>query len=100
MAKGNYTNKAAQNVQEFAKDKIETINKEKNEEKSKGGRPSKGAVKKITLAIPEELFESIEIASILFKGNRTAYINSLIKKDMEQNLEKYKEFKAMINQSR
>ncbi len=31
-----------------------------------------------------------------FKGNKTAYINALIKKDLEENLEKYKEFKDMV----
>lgn len=34
-------------------------------------------------------------ASLFFKGNKTAYINDLIKRDLEQNLEKYKEFKRM-----
>ena len=62
----------------------------------KAGRPSKGDRKKITLSIPVELYEEMEIgASLFFKGNKTAYINDLIKRDLEQNLEKYKEFKRM-----
>lgn len=65
-------------------------------EKNKGGRPSKGDVKKISLAIPIELFDGVETgAALFFKGNKTAYINALIKKDLEENLEKYKEFQAM-----
>lgn len=67
----------------------------KVEIKNKGGRPSNGEVKKISLAIPIELFEGVEIGATLFyKGNKTAYINSLIEKDLRENLEKYKEFQA------
>lgn len=62
----------------------------------KGGRPSNGEVKKISLSIPVEFYDGVEIgAALFFKGNKTAYINALIKKDLEINLEKYKEFKAM-----
>ena len=67
-----------------------------NTKKNKGGRPSVGKVKKMPLAIPEELYEGVETgAALFFKGNKTAYINSLIKKDLEENLEKYKEFQMM-----
>lgn len=70
---------------------------DKKEEKNKGGRPSNGDVKKISLAIPVEFYDGVEIgASLFFKGNKTAYINALIKKDLEENLEKYKEFKDMV----
>lgn len=61
------------------------------------GRPSNGEVKKISLAIPVELYDGVEVgASLFFKGNKTAYINALIKKDLEENGEKYKEFKSMM----
>lgn len=70
----------------------------KTETKNKGGRPSNGEVKKISLSIPIELYDGVETgASLFFKGNKTAYINALIKKDLEENLEKYKEFEAMKN---
>ena len=70
----------------------------KTETKNKGGRPSNGEVKKISLSIPIELYDGVETgASLFFKGNNTAYINALIKKDLEENLEKYKEFEAMKN---
>lgn len=69
---------------------------DKKEDKNKGGRPSNGEVKKLSLAIPVELYDGVEIgASLFFKGNKTAYINALIKKDLEENLEKYKEFENM-----
>lgn len=69
---------------------------DKKEEKNKGGRPSNGEVKKLSLAIPVKLYNGVEIgASLFFKGNKTAYINALIKRDLEENLEKYKEFQDM-----
>ena len=94
MAKGNYTNKTAQSVAEFQNEKentpvITTV-------KGKSGRPSKGKVHKISLAIPVELYEGTEFGSYFFKGNITAYINGLIRKDLEKNLDKYKEFKKMM----
>lgn len=86
----------------FAKEINATVLNQENQEKpipttpKKAGRPSKGDRKKITLSIPVELYEEMEIgASLFFKGNKTAYINDLIKRDLEQNLEKYKEFKRM-----
>lgn len=63
----------------------------------KAGRPSTGKTTKITLAIPEDMMEGIDSASLLHKGNRTAYINSLIRKDLAENLEKYQEFDKLIN---
>ena len=71
---------------------------EPEHEAKKGGRPAGGAVKKLSLAIPVELMNGIEAAaSLLHNGNKTAYINALIKKDLDDNLEKYQEFQAMRN---
>lgn len=65
----------------------------------KSGRPSNGEVRKISLAIPVELYDGVETgAALFFKGNKTAYINALIRKDLESNLEKYKEFQTMKQQ--
>ena len=63
----------------------------------KAGRPSNGEVKKISLSIPVDLYEGVMLGASLFhKGNKTAYINALIKKDLEMNGEKYKEFKSIM----
>ena len=68
------------------------------EEKNKGGRPSSGEVKRISLAIPVDLCETVDLgAELFFKGNKTAYINSLIKKDQEENFAKYKSFQELKN---
>ena len=95
MAKRIYTNKAAENVAEF-REVVDPL--PVNEPKRKAGRPAKGAVHKISLAIPTELYEGVDFASYFFKGNITAYINSLIRRDLEKNLDKYREFKTMMEE--
>lgn len=75
---------------------VSEIKQENTHNPHKGGRPSNGEVKKISLSIPIELYDGVETgAALFFKGNKTAYINALIKKDLEKNLEKYKEFQLM-----
>lgn len=93
MARGTYTNKAAQNVAEFVEDKPAEV---KTERRKSSGRPSKGEVRKISLSIPVEVYEGVELASYFFKGNVTEYINTVIRRDLSRNLEKYREFKAMM----
>lgn len=95
MAKGTYPNKAAQNVAEF---RSEAEVDSRKVEKKKSGRPSKGKVHKISLSIPVEIYEGVELASYFFRGNMTAYINNLIHRDLERNLEKYREFKTMMEE--
>lgn len=57
------------------------------------GRPSIGEVKKISVGIAVDLYDGMEMgATLFFKGNKTAYINALIKKDLEENMEKYQQF--------
>ena len=95
MAKGMYLNKAAQNVAEF---RVEAEVDSRKAEKKKSGRPSKGKVHKISLSIPVEIYEGVELASYFFRGNMTAYINNLIHRDLERNIEKYREFKTMMEE--
>ena len=95
MARGVYPNKAAQSVAEF-RGEAETSGMKTG--KNKEGRPTKGKVHKISLAIPVELYDGVEFASYFFRGNITAYINSLIRRDLERNLDKYREFKTMMEE--
>lgn len=83
-------------VKEAVKEPSAAVNTPVHTDK-KAGRPSTGRTYKITLAIPEELINDIDAAALLYKGNRTAYINSLIKKDLDENLKKYEEFNKMLN---
>lgn len=85
----------AQNVAEF---RVEGETEPPQVEKRKSGRPSKGKVHKISLSIPVELYEGVELASYFFRGNIIAYINNLIHRDFERNLEKYREFKTMMEE--
>ena len=95
MAKGIYTNKAAQSVAEF---RGEAESLPTAQAKGKSGRPAKGEVHKISLAIPIELYEGVEFGSYFFRGNITAYINNLIRRDLEKNLDKYRDFKTMMEE--
>lgn len=68
--------------------------------KKRPGRPCKSAFRKISLSIPAELYEGLEFDSFFFKGNKTAYINNLIRKDLDRNLDKYRKFKAMMMENK
>lgn len=77
---------------------IEPLPKQKDMTKKKVGRPSWGKCKKITISVPIELLEGLNSASeLLYRGNKSQYINSLIKKDQENNLDKYREFLRIKN---
>ena len=64
-----------------------------------GGRPSNGPSFRISLSVPEELREGIDHAAILHKSNKTAYIVSLIKKDLAENGKKYAELAGILQGS-
>lgn len=65
-----------------------------------GGRPSNGPTFRMSLAVPEEYKEGLENAALLHKSNKTAYIVSLIKKDLKENGEKYAELAGFLKNSR
>ena len=92
------TKKNKGNKLNFAKEIDNTLNNEEDYKKiKKGGRPSNGEVKKLSVAISADLYREMEIgAALFFKGNKTAYINALIRKDLQENLEKYKEFQKIV----
>ena len=66
--------------------------------KKTAGRPAGEPTYKINLAIPEALKGDIDAAALMYKGSVTGYINSLIKKDIEENGKKYREFKNLIGE--
>lgn len=92
------TKKNTGNKLNFAKEIDDTLNNEDDYKKrKKGGRPSNGDVKKLSVSISADLYKEMEIgAALFFKGNKTAYINALIRKDLQENLEKYKEFQKIV----
>ncbi len=70
--------------------------REKAEKTNKAGRPKGKPHTKISLNIPNEYLELINIAAgINYKGNTSSYIVSLIKKDIEANGKIYEQIRAM-----
>ena len=69
---------------------------ELKEEVSKAGRPKGKPSTKISLNVPNEYLELVNIAAgINFKGNTSSYIVELIKKDIETNGKVYEQIKAI-----
>ena len=100
-SKFNFTEEIKKTVNQPTPEPEATEKPEKPAVKNKCGRPSNGEVKKISLAIPVELYEGMETgANLFFKGNKTAYINALIKKDLDENLGKYEEFKELTQKNK
>lgn len=107
-ATSNRSKKTRMDKPDFSKAVDETITGVSNNSNSggnvkpptnkKSGRPAGEPSKHISLSVPESLYDDINIAAaLLCKGNRTAYINSLIKKDLKDNGAKYREFKRIMD---
>ena len=65
-------------------------NTKKNEESPKAGRPKGKPSTKISLNVPDEYLELVNIAAgINYKGNTSSYIVSLIEKDLKENGKAY-----------
>ena len=70
--------------------------------KNKGGRPKTRTeeVKILNIAIPLSVYNNMnDHAVALFGNNMTEYINSLIKKDLDINLDNYKKISAMMKKA-
>lgn len=66
------------------------------EKTNNAGRPKGKPHTKISLNIPNEYLELINIAAgVNYKGNTSSYIVSLIKKDIEANGKIYEQIRAM-----
>lgn len=85
------------------KNKVENVQKEndtaknttylKKEKKATLGRPRTKTEdeKIINIAIPLSVYKKMNLAKLQYNNNLTLYINSLIERDLDENLEKYKE---------
>ena len=67
--------------------------------KRKRGRPvTRNGIKPLSVHLSTDLYDDVEAAAlILFKGNKNAYITSLIEKDVESNRETIIQFKEFMN---
>lgn len=71
-------------------------NTKKEEEVSKVGRPKGKPSTKISLNVPDEYLEIVNIAAgINYKGNTSSYIVSLIEKDIKANGKVYQQIMAI-----
>lgn len=67
-------------------------------EPSKKGRPKGTPLTKLSFNIPTEYIDTINLVTgIKYGGNKSAYIVSLIKKDIEENGNLYDRFKSIAN---
>ena len=85
---------------EEPKVEAKTVPEAKSEAKPKGkvGRPKTRTedVHKFPLAIPVSMVEFIGLAALKHGGNWTAYIVSLIRRDIEENREEYEKLRDFI----
>jgi len=65
----------------------------------KKGRPKikTEKCKTINIAIPVSMLEKMEVAKLKYSNNLTAYVNAVIKSDLDTNYEQYLEIQRLIN---
>ena len=95
--------KKAESKPAHAEEPREKLVKEEKPSKNKGGRPKTRTekVKIANIAIPESVFNNMsEYALVLYNSNMTEYINTLIRKDLEENLKNYKTVAAAMKKAK
>lgn len=63
---------------------------EENKEESSKLRRKKKVYRRINITMDEEIAEMISIPAALHGGKTSRYIEDIVRKDLEKNLEKYK----------
>lgn len=79
IQKENY---AATNTTDTKKEKKKTIGRPRTKTEEE---------KIINIAIPLSVYKKMNLAKLQYNNNLTLYINSLIERDLDENLERYKE---------
>ena len=67
--------------------------------KKKTGRPKvkEGEYKTINISVPVDVLKLMEVAKLKYGNNLTAYVNAVIKADLDANFEKYQQLQELIN---
>ncbi len=67
--------------------------------KKKTGRPKikEGEYKTINISVPVPLLEKMEVAKLKYGNNLTAYVNAVIKADIDAKFDTYLELQTLIN---
>ncbi len=75
------------------------VKTEEPKAKKKTGRPKvkEGEYKTINISVPVPILEQMELAKLKYGNNLTAYVNAVIKADLDANYSKYVELQKLIN---
>lgn len=75
------------------------VQTEEPKAKKKTGRPKvkEGEYKTINISVPIPILEQMEVAKLKYRNNLTAYVNAVIKADLDANYEKYLKVQEMLN---
>ncbi len=67
--------------------------------KKKTGRPKikEGEYKTINISVPVSMLEQMEVAKLKHGNNLTAYVNAVIRADLNANYEKYLQLQELLN---
>lgn len=72
---------------------------ETKNKKKKIGRPKikEGEYRTVNISVPVHILEQMEVAKLKYGNNLTAYVNSIIKADLDNNYDNYLELQKLIN---
>lgn len=95
------THSMTQNTTQKPDDKIAPalVHVEESKAKKKVGRPKikDGDYKTINIAVPIDMLKKMEVAKLKYGNNLTAYVNAVIKADLDANYEKYLHLQELLN---
>ncbi len=71
----------------------------RSEGRKKTGRPKvkHGEYKTINISVPVEMLNQMEVAKLKYGNNLTAYVNAVIRADLEMNYQKYLQLQEIMN---
>ena len=75
------------------------VQTEEPKTKKKTGRPKvkEGEYKTINISVPVDVLKQMEVAKLTYGNNLTAYVNAVIKADLDDNYDKYLQLQETIN---
>lgn len=75
------------------------VQTEEPKAKKKTGRPKvkEGEYKTINISVPVDVLKLMEVAKLKYGNNLTAYVNAVIKTDLDENYKKYEQLHKIIN---
>ena len=82
-----------------AKPKEAAVQTEEPKTKKKTGRPKikEGEYKTINISVPVDVLKLMEVAKLKYGNNLTAYVNAVIKADLDANYDKYQQLQELMN---